>query len=219
MMSAPASDEVRILALGDSYTIGESVDEDQAWPARLVAMLRAGGVIVAPPVIIAQNGWTTDELSAAIDAVRPRGSFDIVTLLIGVNNQYRGRPIEEYQEQFADLLDRAIGFAAGVASHVIVLSIPDWAATPFANGRDRDRIATEIDAFNVTHRAEARRVGARYVDVTSSSRRAVSEPKLLADDDLHPSGEMYAIWADLVLPVALDILGIRHFEAAQPDEL
>ena len=218
-MSAPVSHEVRILFLGDSYTVGESVANDQAWPSRLVAMLRAGGVIVAAPVIIAQTGWTTDELSAAIDAARPRETFDIVTLLIGVNNQYRDRPIEAYQEQFVELLERAVDFAAGVASHVIVLSVPDWSITPFADGRDRDRISAEIDAFNVVNRAEAKYAGARYVDITLSSRRAASEPELLASDDLHPSGEMYAIWADLVLPVALDILGIRQFQAAQPDEL
>jgi lysophospholipase L1-like esterase len=204
--STPAA-EVRILALGDSYTIGEGVAADDRWPVRLAAMLRARGITVADPVIIARTGWTTDELSNGIDTARPAGSYGLVTLLIGVNNQYRGRSTDEYRTQFRALLARAISFADSKASRVIVLSIPDWGATPFAQGRDRTRIATEIDAFNAINRDETVRAGARYVDVAPMSRRAAAEKTLVAGDGLHPSAAMYAEWATLVLPVAVEALG------------
>ncbi|MGE5730807.1 MAG: SGNH/GDSL hydrolase family protein, partial [Gemmatimonas sp.] len=144
--------EIRILALGDSYTIGEGVTTDERWPMQLAAMLRARALQVAAPTIVARTGWTTDELSAGIDDARPTGTYDLVTLLVGVNNQYRGRGVDEYRAQFRALLARAIGFAGGRADRVIVLSIPDWGATPFADGRDRGRIALDIDAFNDANR-------------------------------------------------------------------
>lgn len=198
--------EAPFLALGDSYTIGEAVQEAERWPVRLAVMLRAQGVSIGDPSIIARTGWTTDELSTAIDASEMQGPYDLVTLLIGVNNQYRGRSTDEYRQQFRALLERAIGFASGRASHVIVLSIPDWGVTPFADGRDRKQIAVEIDAFNAISRVEATRVGARYVDVTPQSRRAADAPELIAGDGLHPSGAMYAEWAALTLPVAVEAL-------------
>lgn len=203
----PPAAEVRMLALGDSYTIGEGVAEDDRWPVRLAAMLRARGIAVASPVIVARTGWTTDELSSAIDAAHPSGSYGLVTLLIGVNNQYRGRSSDEYRTQFRALLTRAIAFAGSHASRVIVVSIPDWGVTPFAQGRDRARITTEIDAFNVINRDESVRAGARYVDVTPMSRRAATEKDLVAGDGLHPSATMYAEWARLVMPVAVEALG------------
>jgi lysophospholipase L1-like esterase len=202
---APAA-EVRMLALGDSYTIGESVAEADRWPLQLAAMLRARGVKVAAPVIIAKTGWTTDELSTAIDAAKPSGSFGLVTLLIGVNNQYRGRGVDEYRTQFRGLLARAIAFADSRASRVVVVSIPDWGVTPFAqrSGRELPKITTEIDAFNAVARDETARAGARFVDVTPMSRRAATESNLVAGDGLHPSGVMYAEWARLALPAALE---------------
>jgi lysophospholipase L1-like esterase len=191
--------EVRILALGDSYTIGEAVAVEARWPMRLAAMMRARGIAVAEPTIIATTGWTTDELSRGIDAANPRGPFDVVTLLIGVNNQYRGRTRDEYRDQFRALLARAVAFAGGRAGRVVVLSIPDWGVTPFAAGRDRAMIAAEIDAFNEINRDEAKRAGAKYVDITPISRRASVEPALIAADGLHPSGLMYEAWAALVI--------------------
>ena len=196
----------RILALGDSYTIGEAVADDARWPVRLAALLRARSVEVAPPEIVAQTGWTTDELARGIEAAQPRGPFDVVTLLIGVNNQYRGRPPSEFRDQLRDLLARAIAFAGGASDHVIVLSIPDWSVTPFADGSDRARVAREIEEFNAINLAEANRVGARYVDVTPISRRAAGEPDLIAGDGLHPSGNMYDEWARAVLPQTVRIL-------------
>jgi lysophospholipase L1-like esterase len=199
----PPLPAARILALGDSYTIGEGVAAAERWPVRLAAMLRARGVPVADPVIVARTGWTTDELSRGIDAAKPEGSFQLVTLLIGVNNQYRGRPAEEYRDQFRALLRRAIAFAGGDAARVVVLSIPDWSVTPFAASRDRAAIAREINAFNIVNREETTRAGARYVDVTGDTRRT---PLDVTGDGLHPSAGAYERWAALALPVALAIL-------------
>ena len=193
---------MRFLALGDSYTIGESVPPSERWPVQLTAFLRAKEFKVDDPVIIATTGWTTDELSAGIDRADPQGTYDLVSLLIGVNNQYRRRDLEEYRRQFVALLKRAVGFANGQSSHVLVLSIPDWSVAPFAAGRDRAKIAAEIDQFNVINREEAERAGAHYIDVTSISRQAAADPDLIAGDGLHPSGKMYAEWARLALPVA-----------------
>jgi lysophospholipase L1-like esterase len=158
---------------------------------------------VADPEIIAATGWTTDELAAGIDRARPEGPYGLVSLLIGVNNQYRGLPLEEYREQFAALLVRAFGFAGGDARRVIVLSIPDWGVTPFAAGRDGTRIACEIDAFNQAAREIAVRAGAAFVDITPITRRAAHDVSLVAEDGLHPSGVMYGLWVDALLPVVV----------------
>lgn len=196
---------LRYLALGDSYTIGESVPAGDRWPVRLAALLRAGGVDVAEPEIIARTGWTTDELLTGIDAAPPEGTYGIVSLLIGVNNQYRGRDTAEYRAGFRLLLARAVRYAGGMAGHVLVLSIPDWGVMPFAEGKDRAAIGRAIDRFNAINREETDRMGARYVDVTPISRTAADRPELIADDGLHPSGAMYAEWARLALPAALAI--------------
>jgi lysophospholipase L1-like esterase len=197
---------VRILALGDSYTIGEGVAERERWPVRLAALLRDRGMLVGDPTIVARTGWTTDELNAGIDAAHLSGSYDLVTLLVGVNNQYRGRAATEYRTEFRALLERAAAFAGASASRVIVLSIPDWSVTPFAAGRDQDAIAREIGAYNAIAQEEAARMGAPFVDITPISIRAASDPELLASDGLHPSGAMYEQWARLVLPVASELL-------------
>lgn len=180
----------RYLALGDSYTIGESVAPADRFPHQLARELGIG-----EPQIIAKTGWTTDELNAAIDAADPKGPFDLVTLLIGVNNQYRGRDAEQYRGEFAALLQRAIGFAGGDAKKVIVVSIPDWGVTPFAEGRDRAKIAAEIDRYNAINREEAARAGAKYVDITPISR----QEGLVADDGLHPSAKQYTEWVKLIV--------------------
>lgn len=202
LSAMPTSQPLRFLALGDSYTIGEAVDETERWPVQLVGLLRAQGVEIEDPLIVARTGWTTDELSAGIDAANPQGPFDLVSLLIGVNNQYRGRDLDEYRREFALLLKRALAFAGGRPGHVLVLSIPDWGVTGFAKGLDRAKIAREIDAFNAVNAAEAQRAGVRYVDVTPVSRRAATESGWIASDNLHPSGRMYAEWARLALTPA-----------------
>ena len=189
----------RFLALGDSYTIGEGVDAADRWPSVLAARLRLG-----EPEIVAVTGWTTDELAAGIDAAAPRAPYDLVTLLIGVNNQYRDRGLDAYRTEVGALLDRAVTFAGGEPGRVVAVSIPDWGVTPFAEGRDRDRVARQIDAFNAAFRAEATARGTQWVDVTPLSR---TQGRLVVSDDLHPNAEAYAAWADLIGPVARRALG------------
>jgi hypothetical protein len=203
------SKQVSYLALGDSYTIGEAVEHDQRFPFQLTFSLRKRNIDIADPIIIALTGWTTDELSVAIDNANPQSTFSFVTLLIGVNNQYRGRGIEEYRREFMMLLQRAIGFAGGNASHVVVVSIPDWGVMPFAEGRDRKQIAKEIDAFNAVNWEESVRLGALYVDITPISREAVRYPELIASDELHPSVIQYKYWVALIEPKVLKILEVE----------
>lgn len=207
---------VRYLALGDSYTIGESVDESERWSMQLASLLESSPQIAKPfggtegggveVTIIARTGWTTDELQDGIQAQTINPPYDLVSLLIGVNNQYRGRDLEEYREQFIFLLNKSIEYAGGDANRVIVLSIPDWGVTPFAGSRDSKQIAVEIDQFNAVNREETKKAGAHYIDITPISREAVNDPSLIAGDGLHPSGKMYTEWAELALPVVLGIL-------------
>jgi len=192
----------RFLALGDSYTIGESVAVSERWPVQLARQLRNKGIDVADPQIIAKTGWTTDQLSSAIDAAKPNGPYGLGTLLIGVNNQYRGLDAGQYRKEFAALLQRAIAFAGGNPKRVVVVSIPDWGVTPYATGRDRAKIAAEIDHFNAINAAETKRACARYADVTPVSRRAATEATLVAPDGLHPSAAMYGQWVTVILPQA-----------------
>jgi lysophospholipase L1-like esterase len=189
------------LALGDSYSIGEGVPESGRWPVQLVARLHASHVELQAPRIIATTGWTTDELSAAMDDAGLHAGYGLVTLLIGVNNQYRGRASAEYREQFLALLERAIALA-GDARRVIVVSIPDWGVTRFAEGRDRAAIGHAIDAFNAIARDEAQRAFARWVDITGISRTAGAADDMLVDDGLHPSAAQYALWVEAILPQA-----------------
>ncbi|NII55279.1 GDSL-type esterase/lipase family protein [Luteibacter sp. SG786] len=189
------------LALGDSYTIGEGVEEADRWPVQLVARLGELGIAVEAPRIVATTGWTTDELSAAMDAATLGDRYDLVTLLIGVNNQYRGRPADEYRQPFLALLRRAVALA-GDPRRVVVVSIPDWGVTAFAEGRDRAAIARDIDAFNAIAREETIRMHARWGDVTPASREAGAKPDMLVDDGLHPSGKQYAAWLKAILPEA-----------------
>ena len=195
------------LALGDSYTIGEQVDVDSRWPVQLARALRAAGVPVGEPQIIAQTGWTTDELGAGIEQADVQRTYSLVSLLIGVNNQFRGRNADEYRAQFRSLLDQAIAFAGGKAMRVIVLSIPDWGVMPFAEGRDRAKIGLEIDQFNAAARDESTRSGAAWVDITPTSR--ATKGGWAASDGLHPSGTQYAAWAVLAFESAKRALAVR----------
>ena len=196
---------INYLALGDSHTIGESVDESERWPNQLAQMLNKQGY-QTDVTIIAKTGWTTDELWKGIQAREVTPPYDLVSLLIGVNNQYRGRDIEEYREQFVFLLNKSIEYAGGDSNRVFVLSIPDWGVTPFASGRDAEQIAKEIDTFNAVNKTETEKAGVHYIDVTPISREVVNDSSLIASDGLHPSGKMYAEWAKLALPVVLEIL-------------
>ena len=191
--------------MGDSYTIGQGLTEPERWPVQLVKRLREEGVQIRELQIIAKTGWTTKDLAAGIKAVNPAGPFDIVTLLIGVNNQFQGLDIQEFKTEFVALLQQSIQFAGGDPTRVIVISIPDWGVTPVGIGFGPDRIAREIDLFNSIGMEEAIQAGATYIDVTGVSRMAKTEPNLLADDGLHPSMLMYRRWVDLILPTALAI--------------
>jgi lysophospholipase L1-like esterase len=196
----------RYLALGDSYTIGEGVAASDRWPAVLVRLLRERGVSMDDPRYIARTGWTTQELSASIADEAPLGPLDLVTLLVGVNDQYRGRPVDDYRAAFSAVLETATGLAGGIPARVVVLSIPDWGVTPFALAEHRDplRVAREIDAFNAANHAEAGARGAQWLDVTPSTREAAHDPGgSLVADGLHPSARLYAAWAERVLPLAL----------------
>ncbi|MFT4198591.1 MAG: GDSL-type esterase/lipase family protein [Pseudoxanthomonas sp.] len=193
----------RLLALGDSYTVAEGIDPAGQWPRQLAGLLRAQGLQVGEPLIVARTGWTTDELDAGLDAAAPRGPFDLVSLAIGVNDQYRGRDVDGYRTRFEGLLRRTIGLAGGEPGQVLVLSIPDWGRTPFAvaGGRDAAAIGAQIDAFNAAAHAVCRARGAAFVDVTASS-RAAHAPDDLAADGLHYAAGEYARWAALALPAA-----------------
>lgn len=205
-MDAANNNTLTYLALGDSYTIGEAVAEADRWPMQLARLLRAESVALADPRIIATTGWTTDELEWGIDSAEPLGTFDLVSLLIGVNNQYRNRSAVDYGEEFHALLQRAIKFARGRADRVLVLSIPDWGVTPFARDDKRDAatIGGEIDAFNAEAQHVCAKEGVAYVDITPVSRQHGAE--MLAADGLHPSAAMYTLWTQAALPVARDLL-------------
>lgn len=194
------------LALGDSYTIGEGVDESERYPVQLKDSLAKQGISIDKLQIIARTGWTTTQLSNAIDTATLTPPYSMVTLLIGVNNQFRGLSIDDYRVEFTELLSKAIEFAGNDNSRVIVLSIPDWGVTPFADGRDREKIAMEIDEFNSVNYEESLKLGVAYVNVTPISRDAASRPELLAADNLHPSGLMYEYWVKDMFLKAYQIL-------------
>lgn len=198
---------IRYLALGDSYTIGESVEATERFPNQLADFLKAGGM-QTEVTIIAKTGWTTNELWDGIQAQKIAPPYDLVSLLIGVNNQYRGYDINEYREQFVFLLNKSIEYAGRNPKRVIVLSIPDWGVTPFARGQGGERIARDIDAFNAVNREESEKAGVQYVNITPVSREAAHDATLIAGDGLHPSGKMYLEWAKLVYPAALKALEI-----------
>ena len=199
--------DIRYLALGDSYTIGESVPEADRWPHQLAGSLTTKN-ISTEVTIIARTGWTTDELWDGMQRVKISPPYNLVSLLIGVNNQYRGRDINEYREGFVFLLNKSIEYAGGDPNRVIVLSIPDWGVTPFAGSLDSKKIAMEINQFNSVNEEESRKAGVHYVDVTPISREAVNDAALIASDGLHPSGKMYTEWTRLVYPEALQALGV-----------
>ena len=182
------------LALGDSYTIGEGVDEHSRWPNQLVAELNKDKRQFEQPTILAKTGWTTDELLYALDTTALESTYDYVSLLIGVNNQYRKRTVTSFKPGFKALLSRAIELAKNNTKKVFVLSIPDWGVTPFAKGRDSKKIAKEIAAYNAAIERICIAKGVTFFDITPISKRALNNPDYLAEDQLHPSAHMYAEW-------------------------
>lgn len=194
------------LALGDSYTIGEQVPMEKNFPFQTARLLREENVEVADPVIVAKTGWTTDELAMAVREEGIKETFSFVTLLIGVNNQYRGRDLENYKQEFSQLLDQAIVFANGHTQNVFVLSIPDWGVTPFAEGKDRELITKQIDDYNAAKKEITLAHKCNFCDITDSTRRNGTDKDFLAEDGLHPSAREYSIWAERLAPMIIGVL-------------
>lgn len=193
------------LALGDSYTIGQSVDSAERFPAQTAALVKLQNITIVPLQYIATTGWTTTNLANAITSVNPQGPFDVVSLLIGVNDQYQGRNINDYSGRFMQLLQTAIQLAGNKPNHVFVLSIPDYGVTPF--GGNNPAISQQIDAYNAINKQVTLSVaGVNYLDITPASRLAATDRTLVAIDGLHPSGKLYKLWADQLAPQMLPVL-------------
>lgn len=205
--SAPNLAAIPYLALGDSYTIGEGAATADRWPVQLASLARAQGLPLAEPDIIARTGWTTAELQAAIAATgNHRTDYGLVSLLIGVNNQYRGQSVDLYRREFKQLLATAVGYAGGRPSHVVVLSIPDWGQTPFAQSRDLAQITREIDEFNAVAQQECQAAGVAYVAITDLTRAAAGDASQFTPDGLHYTGPQMRQWASRALPVVQGLL-------------
>ena len=194
----PDRESVRYLALGDSYTIGESVPASDNFPAQLFQALKDKGTPVSSYKIIARTGWTTANLKAAIEASSYKDTFNLVSLLIGVNNQYQGKSLEEYKIEFIELANRAIQYAGGEKKNVFVVSIPDYGYTPFGKN-NQEKITAELVQFNAVNKQVSDSLGLTYVNITPISQRGLAEPDLVAGDGLHPSSKMYKLWVDLIL--------------------
>lgn len=191
--------QLTYLALGDSYTIGEAVPATGNFPNQTVGLLRKKGMDIADAEIIAKTGWTTFELMAHLEQHPPKkASYDFVTLLIGVNNQYRGLSSDKYAKDFETLLSKAIQYAGGNKERVIVISIPDWGVTSFAVGRDTEKIRMEIDLFNSINKSISETYMIQYVDITPFTREASVDRSLLAEDGLHPGEKDYSRWAEVI---------------------
>jgi lysophospholipase L1-like esterase len=191
-------EKIKFLALGDSYTIGESVAEDQRWPVQLIKGFEQRGFKTEKPKIIATTGWRTDDLKKAILNDRPSRDYSLVSLLIGVNNQYQGKSPGDYAPEFEELLKMAIDFAGGNKSSVFVVSIPDYGYTPFGKEKQR-KISQAIDEFNAVNRSITDKYGIQYFNITGISRKGLEDPSLVANDGLHPSGKMYSEWVKIIL--------------------
>lgn len=185
-------DKPEFLALGDSYTIGESVAEPERWPNQLTEKLK-----IPAPTIIATTGWRTDNLKDAIEAASLKPEYDLVSLLIGVNNQYQGKPIEVYEREFEELLQTAIKLAKGKKKNVFVVSIPDYGFTPFGKAK-QEKISAELDRYNAINKRIAAKYGVKYFNITEISRKGLEDAELVAGDGLHPSGKMYGQWVELI---------------------
>ena len=196
----------KFLALGDSYTIGHSVQDSERFPAQTVKLLQAKNISISNLHYIATSGWTTENLLSAINLENPAKNFDIVTLLIGVNDQYQRRDTAGYHAAFSTLLRMAVDLAAGRRSHVFVLSIPDYSATPFVDESSKAQVSAQIDLFNAINKEVTLQNGVTYIDITPATREAANDRSLIANDSLHPSGKEYAVWANMLAPLIKKVL-------------
>jgi len=202
LSAAAMSQPIKYLALGDSYTIGESVSEKERWPVQLADALRKEGKDITGPTIIATTGWRTDNLQNAINIAKLKDEYGLVSLLIGVNNQYQGKPIAQFTKEFEELLNTAIRLAGGKKENVFVVSIPDYGYTPFGKPK-QEKISKELDEYNKLTREIVERYKVKYFYITGISRKGLEDPTLVADDGLHPSGKQYGQWVDLILKAGL----------------
>ncbi|MBD3615181.1 MAG: SGNH/GDSL hydrolase family protein [Gracilimonas sp.] len=200
------NEPVTYLALGDSYTIGTGIDTTESWPIQLSEALQDKGLSVKETKIIATNGWTTTDLKSGIAETAPDSSFDLVSLLIGVNNQYQGLDIELYRTEFRELLDQSIAFARGDTSQVFVVSIPNYGVTPFGQYRNPEVVGEEIAFYNKIAKNISNEYGISFVNITPISEEAEDDDSLLASDQLHPSAKMYAMWIEEMLPTVIKII-------------
>ncbi len=198
-----SNNNISYLALGDSYTIGESLDKDKSWSIQLTDSLRERGFSVDSPDIIAQTGWTTGQLKEAISKADPAETYDLVSLLIGVNNQYQNKNFEQFETEFEDLLKLAISFSGNDSSKVFVVSIPDYGVTPFGQDRNPEKIANALKRYNNTARNISRKYDVSFINITPISKKATTDLTLIANDGLHPSEKMYRQWVAELFPVVL----------------
>ena len=205
-VSCAQNNSTSYLALGDSYTIGEAVSKDQRWPVILADKLSMEGYDVEQPLIIAKTGWTTNELQKAIEEKKPNTGYDLVSLLIGVNNQYRGYPIDQYKKEFKELLLQAITFANGDTTKVFVVSIPNYGVTPFGMQKGEDTIRKELLIYDSIADSISSEMDIPFINITPVSEKAKDDPTYIASDQLHPSGKQYAEWVELILPEVKIIL-------------
>ncbi len=204
--SSLSGESIQYLALGDSYTIGESVSEPERWPNQLADSLRKSEYSFSEVNIIATTGWTTAELQEGIEEASPSSDYDLVSLLIGVNNQYRGYELDIYRSEFEELLEQAIDFARGDTNKVFVVSIPNYGVTPFGQSRGEDQIRQELLLYDAIADSIASEYGIPFVNISPISEWAKDDPTLIAEDQLHPSGKMYTLWVEEMLPTVREIL-------------
>ena len=208
-ISCAQKNNISYLALGDSYTIGEAVSEEQRWPVQLTEKLNEAGIHVDDPLIIAKTGWTTDELQKAIVEKNPKTDYDLVSLLIGVNNQYRGYPIDQYKKEFKELLLQAVAFADGVTTKVFVVSIPNYGVTPFGIEKGEEKIRQELLLYDSIADSISSAYNIPFINITPISEKAKKDSSYIASDQLHPSGKQYSEWVDLILPKVKLMLNTR----------
>lgn len=191
----------KFLALGDSYTIGQSVEISERWPVQFLKELKINTSAIDTLQIIAQTGWRVDQLKEAMNSSNLEPPYGLVSLLIGVNNQFQGQNANDFRPEFIEILEKSLKLVENRTERLFVVSIPDWGASPYGLGTDRTKVSKEIDEFNSVVKEESEKRGLRYFDITAISRRALIDKTLIASDELHPSGKMYKLWVDKMIPV------------------
>ena len=191
----------KFLALGDSYTIGQSVEINERWPVQFLKELKTSTSAIDTLQIIAQTGWRVDQLKEAMNNSDLQPPYGLVSLLIGVNNQFQGQDAVGFRPEFIEILEKSLKLVENRTERLFVISIPDWGSSPYGASLNREKISKEIDDFNTVLKEESEKRGIRYFNITTISRRALTDNSLIASDRLHPSGKMYKLWVDKIIPV------------------